>query len=1274
MNSFVSIFSSPDVAYVVVSSENLENSKTAILEKLLKATYQSGVLKLDGNYIGPRNEFVSPFSTNAVEILNRAGVPEVLRVEKFRLVPAQGLASFDVMLEEKYSPLKAEVFKARESLAKVRIIKDIASYNREAGLQLSQDEISYLEAVAASESRFLTDAEVYAFSQINSEHCRHKIFRGTFIIDGVKKDKSLFDLIRDTSKKSPELLVSAYKDNVAFIKGPVINRFLARFKSLDAMKNCQTLEVDRSESSPVFQLSSESTVISLKAETHNFPTTVEPFNGASTGSGGEIRDRMAGGRASIPLSGTAVYMTAYPRLDRSNLARHESIIRERDWKYQSPADILVKASNGASDFGNKFGQPLITGSTYTFEMPVGSEVVAYDRVVMLAGGVGFASESDAIKQSAIPGDVLVLLGGDNYRIGMGGGSVSSVDTGALGKSLELSAIQRANPEMQKRVFNVIRTLSELGNNPVKLIHDHGAGGHINCFSELLEEEGGEIYLDALPLGDSTLSPCEILCNESQERMGIVISEDDYSLLKQIAEREGAPCYRVGRITGDKRIRVVSGKIESPFNLSVKSLLGSSPETVMLDSSPPELNAESDFSINSNDDLLLSLKAVLSLEGVGSKDWLTNKVDRSVTGLVALQQCAGPFQLPVNDCGVIALDYSGRSGIASSIGHASGVGLVSAGIGAKLSVCEALTNILAAPLARGLSGVTLSANWMWPCNQEGENARLYEAVKSLSEFCQELGIAVPTGKDSLSMTMRYDEVGGSGGSRLSSKVKAPGTVVVTAVSEVSDVWKSVSADLKSVHDTVLVHVDFCNGSDDVQREYPLAGSAFAQTRAELGTDVLSNVSAKNFIQAFEYVGMLVKEEKVLALHDISSGGIVVSALEMCFAGGTGLTLNLRSLPRAEACFSEIPGVLIQVKKEQCDEILRKAKKENVSATILADLGGVDIQLYVADKFVRASLDELRAVWSRPSFLLDQRQTPPDLARERLSLLGKKPLEYVFPEDFSSSICREHVNHFLSKSERKVTAAILRDKGTNGERELAYALHAAGFQVLDITMHDILSGKSSLSEVSFLAYPGGFSNSDVLGAGRGWAAAFDYNQKAKKIITDFYERPDTLSLGVCNGCQFMTSLGLIDRNDPSGIRMDHNESGKFESGFVSLSIGESPALIFKPLQGSVLGAWIAHGEGRFRLDETVSRFNLVARYNSASYPLNPNGSDMNAAAICSCDGRHVAIMPHIERSFLMWQWPYEMSFQVSQEKPENNNPSEEYSPWMLVFIEAYKLLNS
>ncbi|MCC6837960.1 MAG: phosphoribosylformylglycinamidine synthase, partial [Bacteroidia bacterium] len=770
-------------------------------------------------FVGPRAAMVTPWSTNAVEITQNMGIEGLIRIEEFEKVSA-GFNDFDPMLSQKYQELNQEIYTINIKPEPILEIADIDAYNKQEGLALSAEEVEYLNNLAAKLKRKLTDSEIFAFSQANSEHCRHKIFNGTFVVNGEEKPTSLFKMIRKTSETHPNEIVSAYKDNVAFIKGPKVIQF-----------------APKSADKPDFYAEKEfESVISLKAETHNFPTTVEPFNGAATGSGGEIRDRLAGGQGSLPLAGTAVYMTSYSRLDNSR--DWEKGMAERKWLYQTPMDILIKASNGASDFGNKFGQPLISGSVLTFEHEEAKSKVGFDKVIMLAGGVGYGKLDQAIKKIPKAGDKIVILGGENYRIGMGGAAVSSADTGAFGSGIELNAIQRSNPEMQKRAANAIRGLVESDNNPIVSIHDHGAGGHLNCLSELVEATGGLIDMDKLPVGDPTLSAKEIIGNESQERMGLVIGENDIDTLKRISERERSPMYTVGDVTNDHRFTFVSKTSGiKPMDYALSDFFGSSPKTIMNDKQVDRKYADVSYNVN---DIPAYLNKVLQLEAVACKDWLTNKVDRCVGGRVAKQQCAGPLQLPLNNVGVMALDYKGKEGIATSIGHSPVSALVDPVAGSRNSIGEALSNLVWAPLKDGLTSVSLSANWMWPCKNQGEDARLYDAVKGCSDFAIELGINIPTGKDSLSMKQKYPN----------DEVIAPGTVIISSVGNCSDVNKIVEPVLKCNGGNVY----YLNLSQDT---FKLGGSSFAQVQNKIGAEVPTITNAAYFKKAFNVLQDLIK---------------------------------------------------------------------------------------------------------------------------------------------------------------------------------------------------------------------------------------------------------------------------------------------------------------------------------------------------------------------------------------------------------------------------------
>lgn len=1184
---------------------------------------------LEGIFIGPRREMITPWSTNAVEIASNLGLEGIVRMEEFFSVQSAD-AEHDSMLQRVYNGIGQEVFTISKTPEPIIYIEDIASYNEQEGLALSQDEISYLEDVSEKIGRKLTDSEVFGFSQVNSEHCRHKIFGGVYIIDGVEKPSSLFELIKKTSAVNPNKLVSAYKDNVAFNQGPVIEQFAPA----------------SSDKPDYFEIKEFESVISLKAETHNFPTTVEPFNGAATGTGGEIRDRLGGGRASLPIAGTAVYMTSYPRTEADR--EWEQAMPERKWLYQTPEQILIKASNGASDFGNKFGQPLICGSLLTFEHEENDKKFAYDKVIMLAGGVGYGKKKDALKGEPEVGQKVVLLGGDNYRIGMGGGAVSSVDTGQYASGIELNAVQRANPEMQKRASNVIRALAELDNNPIVSIHDHGAGGHLNCLSELVEATGGVIDMSKLPIGDPTLSAKEIIGNESQERMGLLVDEKDIEFIKKIADRERSPMYVVGETTGDKQFVFKQSDGQCPIDLKLEYMIGKPPRTVITDNTVEESYKPVEYQAELLDEYV---ETVLQLEAVACKDWLTNKVDRSVTGKVARQQCVGEIQLPLADLGVVALDYRGNSGIATSIGHAPQAALADPAAGSVLAIAEALTNIVWAPLTDDIEGISLSANWMWPCKNPGEDARLYKAVEAASNFAIALGINIPTGKDSLSMTQKYGN----------EKVYSPGTVIISAGAEVSDVKKVLTPVLVNNPEYPLYHIDF--SFDNLK----LGGSAFAQSLNRIGDEVPTVNKPEYFAEAFNAIQYMIKKGWIVAGHDISAGGLITALLEMCFSNVEGgLEVNLDTIPENDiikVLFAENPGVLIQVR-----DSVKVEKYLNDNGLGFAKLGKPTEERHILIEKDGAEylfgVDHLRDVWFESSYLLERKQTNLKCAKDRFNNYKIQPLEFVFGNNFNGKLSKYGISPDR-KEKSGARAAIIREKGVNGDREMAYSLYLAGFDVKDVHMTDLMSGREDLSDVSMIVFVGGFSNSDVLGSAKGWAGGFFYNETAKKSLDAFFARPDTLSLGICNGCQCVVELGLIYPDHEKKPKMLHNESHKFESEFVSLTIPENNSVLLSTLSGTKLGVWVAHGEGKFSLPYNEEKYNIVAKYNYDQYPANPNGSDFSTAAICSYDGRHLAMMPHPERAIFPWQWAH---------YPADRLNVDQVSPWIEAFVNARKWVES
>ena len=1229
--------------FAVQTQQELSQEDTNKLSWLFGNQPKINMASLDAFFVGPRAAMITPWSTNATEITQNMGVQGIIRIEEFTTVEGD-FNEFDPMLSQKFNGLTQDVFKIDAIPEAILEIEDIQAYNNQEGLALNGEEVEYLNQLSQKIGRKLTDSEVFGFSQVNSEHCRHKIFNGTFVIDGVEKPNSLFKLIKKTSLENHNDIVSAYKDNVAFVKGPKVVQFAP--KNADKPDYYQEKEFE--------------SVISLKAETHNFPTTVEPFNGAATGSGGEIRDRLAGGKGSLPLAGTAVYMTSYSRLEENR--PWEKAMPEREWLYQTPMDILIKASNGASDFGNKFGQPLIVGSVLTFEhtedtsttLSASARRLGYDKVIMQAGGIGYGKADQALKDTPNTGDKIVILGGDNYRIGMGGAAVSSADTGEFSSAIELNAVQRSNPEMQKRAANAVRGMVESEVNPIVSIHDHGAGGHLNCLSELVEETGGKIDLDKLPIGDPTLSAKEIIGNESQERMGLVIGQKDIGLLHRIADRERSPMYEVGDVTGDNRFTFESSsKGDKPMDLDLEDMFGSSPKTIMNDVTVGRKYENPDYTL---EHFQKYLDQVLQLEAVACKDWLTNKVDRCVGGRVAKQQCVGPLQLPLNNCGVMALDFKGKEGIATSIGHSPISGLIDPVAGSRNSIAESLTNIIWAPLKDGLNSISLSANWMWPCKNEGEDARLYDAVEAISEFAIELGINVPTGKDSLSMKQKYKD----------GDVISPGTVIISAAGNCDDITKVVEPVLQKDGGAIF----YINLSKD---NYKIGGSSFAQIHNKIGNEA-PTVSDSAYVKTvFNTMQSAIRKGLILAGHDVASGGLITTLLEMCFADvDLGATLNLSALGEADSIkllFSENAGIVFQAKD---DTIIKFLTDSNIDVKKIGHVVN-ESKLSIKNDGMELGLNvsSLRDTWFKTSFLLDNKQTANNLAKERFNNYKIQPLQYVFPENFKGVIAstvkqspeNKEITSSLTPGNDKPKAAILREKGSNSEREMANAMYLAGFDVKDVHMTDLISGRETLEDIQFIGAVGGFSNSDVLGSAKGWAGAFKYNEKANRALKNFFARPDTLSVGICNGCQLFMELDLINPEHETHGRMLHNDSHKHESSFTSVKIEENNSIMLSNMAGTTLGVWISHGEGKFSLPHSESSYEIVAKYGYEGYPANPNGSDFNTAMLCDKTGRHLVTMPHIERSIFPWNWAH---------YPANSN--DQVSPWITAFINARIWVNS
>ncbi|PHR12770.1 MAG: phosphoribosylformylglycinamidine synthase [Aequorivita sp.] len=1212
-----------NTVFAVQTHGNISEENTKKLEWLFgnQPKIAKSVLSTNATdfFVGPRAAMVTPWSTNAVEITQNMGIDGIIRIEEFHSHKVEK-GTFDPMLSQKFNQLDQDIFDIHIQPEPILEIDNISEYNQKEGLALNAEEVEYLENLSKKLGRKLTDSEVFGFSQVNSEHCRHKIFNGTFEIDGKEMPTSLFKLIKKTSAENPNDIVSAYKDNVAFVKGPKVKQWAP--KSGDKPDWYEEKDFE--------------SVISLKAETHNFPTTVEPFNGAATGSGGEIRDRLAGGKGSLPLAGTAVYMTSYSRLDEDR--PWEKAMKERDWLYQTPLDILIKASNGASDFGNKFGQPLIAGSVLTFEHEEEARRLGFDKVIMLAGGIGYGKASQAIKGKPQEGNKIVVLGGDNYRIGMGGAAVSSADTGEFHSGIELNAIQRSNPEMQKRAANAIRAMVESDENPIVSIHDHGAGGHLNCLSELVEDTGGKIDLDKLPIGDPTLSAKEIMGNESQERMGLIIGEKNIQQLKKVADRERSPMYEVGKVTGDQRFSFENEKGEKPMDFALEDMFGSSPKTIMKDKTVNRNYKNPGYEVSKIKDYV---EQVLQLEAVACKDWLTNKVDRCVTGRVAKQQTAGPLQLPLNNCGVMALDYHGKEGVVISIGHSPLTALIDPAAGSRNAITEALTNIVWAPLKDGLKSVSLSANWMWPCNNEGEDARLYEAVKAVSDFSIDLGINVPTGKDSLSMKQKYKD----------GEVISPGTVIISAAGNCNDIKKVVEPVLQKNGGSIY----YINISQD---DFKLGGSSFGQILNTIGNDAPTVKNPEYVKNVFNTFQQLIRDEKIFAGHDVASGGLITTLLEMCFADvNLGADVDLSTLGENDLIkllFAENAGIVIQASEDaSVERMLSSAKIDFKKIGTVSENDTLSIKNHSEE--IDFNISEMRDVWYQTSYLLDRNQSGENLAKQRFDNYKNQPLKFEFPKYFDGKL-----PSFEGVEGGRPKAAVIREKGSNSEREMAYMMHLAGFDVKDVHMTDLIEGREDLEDIKLLVAVGGFSNSDVLGSAKGWAGSFLYNEKANKALKNFFAKEDTLSLGVCNGCQLFVELGLLNPEDDEKPKMLHNATGKFECVFTSVKIQENNSVMLSSFAGSTLGIWAAHGEGKFYFPKEENHYNIVAKYGYDKLPANPNGSSFNTAMMTDKTGRHLVMMPHLERSTFPWNWAY-------YPKERKNDA---VSPWVEALVNARK----
>ena len=1238
-----------EYCFNVALAAPLEPAARAILQWLLAETFEperlTAASALAGEVIevGPRLSFTTAWSTNAVAVCRACGLDAVERLERSRRYRfeltrrldeterSRLLALLHDRMTECVYPAPLTSFEPGVRPAPVATAPLLAEgrtalerLNRELGLAFDDWDLDYYTALFRDRlRRDPTTVELFDIAQSNSEHSRHWFFKGRLVVDGSPYPHTLLDLVRSTLEASPAGSVIAFADNSSAIRGAT---------GLPALVPARP-----GEASPLVVAARDEHVI-LTAETHNFPSGVAPFPGAETGTGGRIRDIQATGRGALMLAGTAGYAVGNLQLPGADHPWEDPTFRYPA-NLAPPLAIEIAASNGASDYGNKFGEPVVAGFTRAVGLRTAAgERREYLKPIMFSGGIGTMDARHTRKQPPAPGQLVVKVGGPAYRIGMGGGAASSMVQGENADELDFNAVQRGDAEMEQKLDRVIRACVELGEaNPIVSIHDQGAGGNCNVLKELVEPEGARIGIRQVPVGDHTLSVLEIWGAEYQENDALLLQPEHRELFGALCEREKVPWAVVGSVTGDGRI-VVHDRADdtTPVDLALEDVLGDMPQKsfeltrAVAPRRPLELPPELDVAA--------ALERVLRLLAVGSKRFLTTKVDRAVSGRVARQQCCGPLQLPVADVAVVAHSLLATAGAATAIGEQPVKGLLDPAAMARLSVGEALTNLVWARVS-ALEEVRCSANWMWAAKLPGEGAALLDAVVAMRDAMVALGIAVDGGKDSLSMAARAPAA--DGGEEV---VKAPGTLVISAYAACPDIRQVATPDLELGADGRLVLVDLGGG------RHRLGGSALAQAWGQLGDQPPDLDDPFVLARAFRTVQGLLAEDRVAAGHDRSDGGLVTTLLEMAFAGDCGFEVELPAAPQADplaVLFAEELGLVLEVASGDLDRVLAAFRAADVPAAAIGrGRDDHEVRIEVGGREVlRADLRDLRDTWEATSFALERRQANPDcVAAEEAGLRARRRPPWRLGFEPAAT------DPALVSADRRPAVAILREEGSNSDRELAAAFLAAGFEPWDVTMTDLLAGRIGLGSFHGLAAVGGFSYADVLDSAKGWAGTIRFHDRLRAEFETFAARPDTFSLGVCNGCQLLALLGWVPERglaDTAQPRFVANTSGRFESRFATVAIADSPAIMLRGMAGSVLGIWLQHGEGRAYfpdpavLERIEARGLAPVRYvdddgrPTEEYPFNPNGSSRGIAALTSADGRHLAIMPHPERSFLPWQ---------------------------------------
>ncbi|MEE9133055.1 MAG: phosphoribosylformylglycinamidine synthase [Gemmatimonadota bacterium] len=1218
--------------------------------------------------VGPRMNFSTAWSTNAVSICHACGLGMIRRIERSRrylIKTASPLSEeqrwaflaqvHDRMTECPY-PEPLESFEAGvepEPTLEIPLLEEgraaLERVNREMGLAFDDWDLDYYTDLFVNKvGRNPTNVECFDIAQSNSEHSRHWFFKGRLIIDGEEVPKHLIALIQEPLNANPNNSVIAFEDNSSAIRGYPIRAIVP---------------VRPGEPAP-FVASDLDYHIIFTAETHNFPSGVAPFPGAETGTGGRLRDVHATGRGSLYVAGTAAYCVGNLRIPGYELPWEDPGFAYPG-NLASPLEIEIEASNGASDYGNKFGEPVVQGYTRSFGMRLpNGERREWIKPIMFSGGIGQIDARHTEKGRPETEMLVVKVGGPAYRIGMGGGAASSMVQGENVAELDFNAVQRGDAEMEQKLNRVIRACVELGDrNPIVSIHDQGAGGNCNVLKEIVDPAGARIEIREIPLGDETLSVLEIWGAEYQENDALLLRPEHADLFGAICRREKVPFAFVGRVTGDGKVVVHDREDGStPVNLDLDAVLGQMPQKKFeFERIPPKLEP---LKLPERLTVKDALDRVLRLLSVGSKRFLTTKVDRSVTGLIAQQQCAGPLQVTVADVAVIAQSHIGTTGAATAIGEQPIKGLLDTAAMARMAVGEALTNLVWAQVS-ALEDVRCSANWMWAAKLPGEGAALYDAAVAMRDIMLELGIAVDGGKDSISMAAHALD-----GSGVDEIVKAPGELVISAYVTCPDVTKTVTPDLKLPGSGRLLYVDLSSGN------HRLGGSALAQVYEQIGDESPDVEDAGLLKRAFNAVQELIKAGKVSAGHDRSDGGLITTLLEMAFAGNCGIEVNLEGptgVDPVSFLFSEEAGLVLEVAPADEEAVLETLRTADVPRMAIGTTTGdtaVTIR-YSGAEVLSDDVRELRDIWEETSFQLDRLQANPTcVAEEKAGLRDRTGPKFNLP------YTPRPTPTAILESTSKIPVAILREEGSNGDREMSSAFFAAGFEPWDVVMSDLLSGQIDLDRFRGVVAVGGFSFADVLDSGKGWAGAIRFNEALWRQFQEFYDRPDTFSLGICNGCQLLALLGWVPWQgipDEEQPRFIQNRSGRFESRFAAVQIQKSPAIMLQGMEGSTLGIWVAHGEGRayfpeVGLLERVEEEGLApVRFVddegriSEAYPFNPNGSPHGIAGLCSPDGRHLVMMPHPERAFLKWQWGW---------MPEEWKRDLEASPWLKMFQNARK----